>query len=64
VVWGPGDVSMDNIVMTEMYCPDSEETEFVSTLSRTTAYEVKGDTLTLTIEGDIAGYDYMIFNKI
>lgn len=64
VVWGPGDASMDNIVMTEMYCPDSKETEFVSTLSRTTAYEVEGDTLTLTIEGDIAGYDYMIFTKI
>lgn len=64
VVWGPGDVSMDNIVRTEMYCPDSKEAEFVSTLNRATAYEVEGNILTLTIEGDIAGYNYMIFTKI
>lgn len=64
VVWGPGDASLDNIMMTEMYCEGSKEAEFVSTLSRTTAYEVEGDTLTLTIEGDIAGYEYMIFTKI
>lgn len=64
VVWGPGDVSMDNIVMTEMFCPDSQETDFVSTLSRTTAYEIEGNNLNLTIEGDIKGYGYMIFTKI
>ena len=63
-VWGPGDVSMDNIISTQMYCENSQELDFVNTLSRTTGYKVDGDTLLLDIEGDIAGYGLMTFARL
>lgn len=64
VVWGPGDMSMENIMSTEMYCENSQESDFMNTLSRVTAYKIEGDTLTFDIEGDIAGYGAMTFARV
>ncbi len=69
IVWAPGDVSMENIIATEMYCEDSQELDFINTLSRVTAYKVmqnttEGESLVFDIEGDIAGYGVMTFAKV
>jgi heat shock protein HslJ len=63
-LYSDSDASFSVNASTRMMCPKSLEGTFMSDVNRTTAYQVDGDMLVLSLEGDIQGYGTMTFIRI